>query len=466
MSPAKRQKEIVFLTALIDVFAVAVSFFIAYLFRFKAGILPVDYGIPSVERYTQALIVVIPVYLWFFRAYGLYETRRHIRRIEEIFLVIKAVSFSVVSLTAITFFYRAFAYSRIYSVVLWATSLLTVSLCRYLLIQWEYRRKLRKQEIAKVLILGANRNTRNIIQWAKDNPHYGQEVVGILSQDTASIGKHLEGVGILGNSHQYEDFINSLKPDRVVLVDTGFSRDQIADLVVTCEDQWIEFRVAADFYGLMTRWVDVENLSTVPLLGFRALPLDDVWNRVAKRTFDIVVSFILTVFTSPLWILAVFLIKCDGKGPVFYLQERVGRDQKVFNVIKFRTMRPDAEKESGPVWARKDDSRRTRFGHLLRRWNLDELPQLVNVLKGDMSLVGPRPERPHFVSQFRETIPRYMTRHKVKSGITGWAQVNGLRGNTSIQERIKYDLYYMENWSLLLDLEILFMTLFAYKNAY
>jgi exopolysaccharide biosynthesis polyprenyl glycosylphosphotransferase len=160
------------------------------------------------------------------------------------------------------------------------------------------------------------------------------------------------------------------------------------------------------------------------------------------------------------------LIKCSDGGPVFYRQERTGRDGRNFGLLKFRTMKPDAEKETGPVWAKKDDDRRTAFGEFLRRTNLDEVPQLWNILKGDMSLVGPRPERPHFVNQFRESIPRYMARHKVKSGLTGWAQVHGLRGNTSIHDRVKYDLYYMENWSLLLDIEIIVMTLFAFKNAY
>jgi exopolysaccharide biosynthesis polyprenyl glycosylphosphotransferase len=168
----------------------------------------------------------------------------------------------------------------------------------------------------------------------------------------------------------------------------------------------------------------------------------------------------------PFWAVVIALIKLDDGGPIFYFQERMGRDQKLFKLIKFRTMKVDAEKSTGPVWARPNDDRRTRVGNFLRTLNLDELPQLLNVLKGDMSLVGPRPERPHFVRQFRETIPRYMARHKIKSGITGWAQVNGYRGNTSISERLKYDLYYMENWSLLLDIEILVMTLFAYKNAY
>ncbi len=240
----------------------------------------------------------------------------------------------------------------------------------------------------------------------------------------------------------------------------------MTQLVLLCEDKMVDFKIGADFYGLMSRNVDVEYLSTVPLLGFRALPLDDPWNRFVKRAFDITVSFILIALSSPFWIILAILIKMDDKGPVLYKQERMGRDMKVFDVLKFRTMRVNAEKESGPVWAQADDKRRTRTGQFLRRWNLDELPQLLNVLRGDMSLVGPRPERPHFIEKFRDDIPRYMARHRIKSGLTGWAAVNGYRGNTSIVERTKYDLYYMENWSLIFDLEILFMTLFAFKNAY
>ncbi|HLD50317.1 MAG TPA: sugar transferase, partial [bacterium] len=310
---------------------------------------------------------------------------------------------------------------------------------------------------------------RIIIQCARNNPHYGQEIIGVLAKNAGLQGSHLQGVGILGSSGQPHHFIRELKPDRVILVDTGFSRSETADLVELCEDQWIDFKIVADFFGMMTRHVDVEHVSAVPLLGFRSLPLEDVWNRSAKRFFDLAVSLIGIFLSSPVLILTALLVKLDDGGPVFYRQERVGRDEKVFDLIKFRTMKVDAEKETGPVWAKPNDNRRTRVGNFLRRANLDELPQLFNVLNGNMSLVGPRPERPHFVRQFRASIPRYITRHKIKSGITGWAQVNGFRGNTSIQERLKYDLYYMENWSLIFDVEILFMTFFAakaYRNAY
>lgn len=468
MSPGRKQTHFAVFTAFVDILAITASFFLTYAFRFTSGIIPVrdGGGIPELADYSQALYFVIPVYLWLFRAYGLYKTQRHIRRIEEIFMVMKAVTFSILFLTAATFFYRGFSYSRVYLVIMWVLSIFFISAGRYFLIQWEYHRKIQRKDLTRVLIVGANRSARHIIQWAKNNPHYGQEIVGVLAKDGTLIGKHLEGILIEGTAEDCENFMQQVRPDRVVVVDPSFTRDRITDLAVACEDAFIDFKVTADFYGLMTRSVDIENISSVPLLGFRALPLDDFWNRCVKRTFDILVSVAALLLTSPFWILAMLMIKLDDGGPLFYEQERVGRDQNVFKVYKFRTMRVDAEKETGPVWARPNDNRRTRFGNFLRRFNIDELPQIWNVLKGNMSLVGPRPERPHFVSQFRESIPRYMARHKVKSGITGWAQVNGFRGNTSIRERLKYDLYYMENWSLFFDIEILFMTLFAYKNAY
>jgi len=469
MPKIKRQFQFVFLTLVSDVFAISGSFILAYHFRFFSGLIPVHHQ-PGFFEYAQALLVIIPVFLYFFKAYGLYQTSRHIRRIEEIFIVIKAVSFSVIILMAVTFLYRGLSYSRVYLVTLWVFTICFVSAARYVLIQWEYELKLQKKELTKVLLIGGNRNARSIIQWAKNNPHYGQEVIGVLAREESLIGKHVEGVKIIGASDDWRTFIERLAPDVVVLLDPIMPREQITDLVVSCEDKWIDFKVGADFYGLMTRNVDVEYISSVPLLGFRPLPLDDFWNRSVKRIFDILVSLFLLVFTTPIWLLALFLILMDDRGPIFYKQERVGRDGKIFTLYKFRTMKINAEKETGPVWAKPNDARRTRVGNFLRRWNIDELPQFLNVLKGDMSLVGPRPERPHFVDQFREAIPRYMARHKVKSGLTGWAQVNGFRGNTSrgntIQERIKYDLYYMENWSLLFDIEILFMTFFAFKNAY
>jgi exopolysaccharide biosynthesis polyprenyl glycosylphosphotransferase len=452
-------------TLLVDVLMIIVSFVVAYFFRFL-GVLPTDLGIPALSDYWHALLGIIPIYLWLFREAGLYQPSRHIRRIEEIFLVIKVVTYAVILLMALTFFYRQFSYSRLYLVFMWLFSCIFVSGGRYAIIQWGYWRRLQKKDMIEVLIIGLNRNARALIEWAAQNPHYGQRPVGVLAANVEDIGQHVEGVPVLGLTEHWETFIEKLQPNQVVLLDDSFSREKVTDLVATCEDAFIDFKMGADIHGLIASNVGVEYVSHIPLLGFRSLPLDDPWNRFLKRLFDFGAAAVMALVFLPVGLAVAILIKLEGKGPVLYFQDRVGRDGNVFRLLKFRTMKLDAEKETGPVWAKPEDDRRTRTGEFLRRWNLDELPQLLNVLAGQMSLVGPRPERPHFVEKFRDNVPRYMARHKVKSGITGWAQVHGLRGDTSIEERIKYDLYYMENWSLLLDVEILVMTLFAFKNAY
>ena len=228
----------------------------------------------------------------------------------------------------------------------------------------------------------------------------------------------------------------------------------------------VAFRWIADIFGLLTAKMQVSYLGQVSILSFMDSPLSDWENRVLKRGMDVLVSALALAALSPVFLFLAMLVKSDSKGPVFFFQERLGEDGRHFRLIKFRTMRAGAESKTGPVWAKENDERRTKIGAFLRQNNLDELPQFWNVLAGDMSLVGPRPERPHFASRFKEDIPRYMARHSIRSGITGWAQVHGLRGNTSIEERTKYDLYYIENWSLLLDVKILALTLFAKQNAY
>ncbi|MDD5136677.1 MAG: sugar transferase [Candidatus Omnitrophica bacterium] len=210
----------------------------------------------------------------------------------------------------------------------------------------------------------------------------------------------------------------------------------------------------------------LEEISGIPIMRQKDLPLDHVGNRILKRVFDIFGSLAGLIIFSPVLIVFALLIRITSKGGIFYGQRRVGEDGREFNLYKLRSMKPGAEDVTGPVWAKKDDERTTNVGKTMRKYNIDEIPQFWNVLKGDMSIVGPRPERPHFVYQFKEQIPYYMARHRVKSGLTGWAQVNGYRGDTSLEERIKHDLYYMENWSLMFDLKIILMTLKAFKNAY
>jgi Undecaprenyl-phosphate glucose phosphotransferase len=254
--------------------------------------------------------------------------------------------------------------------------------------------------------------------------------------------------------------------DEAILTEAEIPRADIMNIIMECEKRMVEFRLVADLLGMVTSQVDMRAIDGVPLLGLKESPLAERYNRFIKRTMDIVFSAAGLLVLSPFLLIIAILVKLSSPGPVFYLQKRIGEDDSRFAIIKFRTMVDNAEKGIGRVWASEGDPRRTKIGAFLRRSNLDELPQLFNVLKGEMSLVGPRPERPHFVGKFKEDIPRYMARHKIKSGVTGWAQVNGLRGNTSIEERTKYDIYYIENWSLAFDLKILFMSVFALKNAY
>jgi len=230
----------------------------------------------------------------------------------------------------------------------------------------------------------------------------------------------------------------------------------------------VDVKVIPDILQFITLKAAVEELDGLPIISLSEGPVTG-WNRVAKRALDLAVSALALVILSPLFALIALGIRLTSSGPVIYGQERMGLDGRPFRMYKFRSMRMDAEAESGPVWTAPDDARRTLVGQFLRRFSLDELPQLWNVLRGEMSLVGPRPERPFFVQQFRTMIPQYMLRHKVKSGMTGWAQVNGLRGNTSLEKRIEYDLYYVENWSLTMDLKILCLTLWRawrHRHAY
>jgi exopolysaccharide biosynthesis polyprenyl glycosylphosphotransferase len=240
------------------------------------------------------------------------------------------------------------------------------------------------------------------------------------------------------------------------------------NLVRDCQGLNAEIMMIPDILELMTSLVQIKHIGGIPFLGIKS-PALSTWNSIIKRTFDLVFVSCILLITSPLYLIIVIFIKLDSKGPVLYYQERIGLDGEVFRVIKFRSMRIDAEQATGPVWSKKNDSRVTRFGNILRRFSLDELPQLINVLKGDMSVVGPRPERPHFVEQFKKQVPRYLERHRVRTGMTGWAQVNGLRGNASIAERTKYDIYYIENWALTFDVKIILKTLHTVlfgKDAY
>jgi len=297
-------------------------------------------------------------------------------------------------------------------------------------------------------------------------PTLRSQIVGFLGTADGETDGGISGEQVLGTVADLESILESRDVDQLIVTDGSLAHRRIVEILLLCEQRMVEFNMVPDLFRIMTTSMDVQSLNDIPLLGIGRWPLDVFWNRAVKRAEDIAGALVGLVLTAPIIAVAGALIKASSPGPVFYSQERCGEQGDPFTIYKLRTMRADAETDSGPVFAAREDDRTTRVGTFLRRHNLDELPQFWNVLTGRMSLVGPRPERPHFVETFKDDISRYMRRHVSKPGLTGWAQVNGLRGNSSIEGRVKYDLYYLENWSLAFDFKILAMTFFARENAY
>jgi exopolysaccharide biosynthesis polyprenyl glycosylphosphotransferase len=318
-----------------------------------------------------------------------------------------------------------------------------------------------------VLIVGAGDTARLVVERMRHTPQMGYRPVGVVADQPGPV--EVSGLKVLGSIDDIGAVVRQYGVQDVVVAIPSMSAQQLLEIVGQCADERVNIKVYPDLFQMMTSGVNIGDLNGLPLISVKDVALQG-WNLVLKRAMDLVVGALVLVLISPLLVLIGAVIKlADPRAPVLFCQERVGLDGKPFQVIKFRTMKPDAEGVTGPVWTRRGDPRRTRIGTFLRRASLDELPQFINVLIGEMSLVGPRPERPYFVEQFQQTIPRYFERHREKAGLTGWAQVNGLRGNTSIEQRTAYDLWYVENWSLWLDVKILLRTpfvIFKDKNAY
>jgi Undecaprenyl-phosphate glucose phosphotransferase len=308
------------------------------------------------------------------------------------------------------------------------------------------------------LIIGAGELGQMILRSINNHPELGLRVVGFLTRRKEKVGKEISGVSVLGLYEDVQKVIQSQPIDQVILALPLEEHARLRMVMEKINNEMVDVKIVPDFFDYITLRGGVEEFDNIPIINLRDSPLYG-WNRILKQVSDIILSIVILALSSPLIALIAVLIKITNPGPVFFRQERMGLDGKIFNMLKFRTMVVGAEKETGPVWAKKKDERSTRVGAILRRLSLDELPQFINVLKGEMSIVGPRPERPFFIQQFKGMIPRYMLRHKMKAGITGWAQINGWRGNTSIEKRIEHDIYYIENWSLGFDLKILWLTL-------
>jgi Undecaprenyl-phosphate glucose phosphotransferase len=448
-----------------DMFMLAVAFGLAYATRF-IGIIPVTDGIPPLDETLVSLAMSLVIFPITFHQANLYTTNRSRTHIGELFAVFKASITATLILVALTYFTRE-RYSRLTLGLFLGYALVLVSVTRLVLRLALAEVRRRGFNLKTILVIGEGVLGLRVVETVRDHRELGFRVVGVLAQDQEKARKKVRGAPVIGGVEDVEKVLDAQQVDQVIIALPLDQQLVVKDLMERLALRTVDVKVVPDLYQYITLYGGLEEFGGLPIISLQGDPMDG-WSRVAKRAFDILFSLLAIGVTAPIMLLTAVMVKLTSRGPTLYRQERMGMDGHTFHILKFRTMRTDAEL-SGAMMASAEDPRRTPIGTFLRKYSIDELPQFFNVLVGDMSLVGPRPERPVFIEEFKRQIPRYHLRHKVKSGITGWAQINGLRGQTSIQKRIEYDLYYIENWSLLMDLKILVRTAlggFLSKNAY
>ncbi|MBM7115234.1 undecaprenyl-phosphate glucose phosphotransferase [Archangium primigenium] len=448
-----------------DVVMLTGAFALAYVSRFD-GPIPVVYGMPAWEETLLSLATVLLVFPITYRQARLYATNRARTHIGEVFEVFKATIMATLLVVALTYFTRE-RYSRLMLAFFSAYAFLGVSAARLVLRGVLSAVRRRGYNLKSILVIGAGELGQRVIDTVEGHRELGFRVEGVLSLSPDPVGGQVGGVPVVGHVRDVDAVLDARPVDQVIIAVPLEEQAAVKPLMEQLALRTVDVKVVPDLYQYVTLYGGLEEFGGLPIISLQGDPMAG-WNMVAKRVFDVLFALVALFVSAPFMLVVALAVKLTSRGPLLYAQERMGMDGQTFHILKFRTMRTDAE-SSGALMASKDDPRRTPIGTFLRKYSLDELPQFFNVLTGDMSLVGPRPERPVFIEEFKRQIPRYHLRHKVKAGITGWAQVNGLRGQTSIQKRIEYDLYYIENWSLLMDLKILVRTAlggFLSKNAY
>ncbi len=465
----------IFLTG--DLLATLAAFFAAWVLRFEIEVIPVTKNVPEFSPYLRLVPAILILWPIVFHFHGLYQNRRGRSRVDEILTLAMAVLVATVLLSVFLAWYRppawpgstqVFTFSRAFIGLFALVDLLLVAATRMAIRFALPRIRFSGLTTQRILVVGAGALGREITDKIQAHREIGLQVVGFLDDDPGKAGTTICGVPVLGTLRQADEILETHGIDQVYIALPLEAHRKMLQLIDLMAQECVEIKLVPDVLQYATLRAGLEDVDGTPVINLSQVPLQG-WSSMAKRAMDVAIAIAVMIALVPVVPVIALLIWLEDRGPIFYRQERMGLDGSSFLIVKFRSMRVNAEATSGPVWAVRDDPRRTRIGSFLRRTSLDELPQIWNVLMGDMSIVGPRPERPTFVREFKHKIPRYMLRHRVKSGITGWAQVHGWRGNTSIKKRIQYDLYYIQNWSLALDFKILWMTLryaLLHHNAY
>ena len=457
------------LLVVLDAAIIAASFMLAYFFKFYILNDGPGPGVLPAKDYLELLPFIVPGFVLLYYSCGVYAPKRTIRRRFEIYSIVQANTVGLAAMIIILYMIvKEINYSRSVIMFFYMLNIFLTSCLRLALRKSLQTIRSKGYNLKHILLVGYSRATEAYIDRLHDNPQWGYVVCGVLD-DNIPAGTVYKGVKVLGSLGNLEIILPENKLDEIAITLSLKDYDHLADIVNICEKSGVHTKFIPDYNSLIPTKPYTEDLMGLPVINIRYVPLTNTGNMLLKRAVDIVGSLCGIIVLSPVMLLCALAVKLSSPGPVIFKQERVGLHNKPFYMYKFRSMEQQASNKEKKAWTVKNDPRVTGVGKILRRTSLDELPQLFNILKGDMSLVGPRPERPHFVDKFKEEIPRYMVKHQVRPGLTGWAQVNGLRGDTSIRKRIEYDIYYIENWTLGLDVKIIFLTFFTgfiNKNAY
>lgn len=426
-----------------DAGIIGAAYFFSWYLRFKSGVFVQDAGVLPAKTYFSALFLIIPGYLLLYSIFQLYMPRRVKSYRKELMDIIRANGIGFMIFILVLYFIKQEHFSRQMLCIFFFINISLEFASRYLIrtILW----KMRKQGLNQkhILMIGESQMAEQYMDRLRENPKWGYQVFAHL-KDEEKLERILEG--------------NEL--DEVVIALRAEDYGKLERIVDVCEKAGVHTKMIPDFGNVISTRPYIEDVQGIPVIHVRRVPLNIMRNRVAKRAVDLIGATVAIILFSPVILLTVLVVALTEEGSVIYRQERVGLHNQVFYMYKFRSMIMQDEEKEKAEWSTRNDPRITPVGKLIRRTSIDELPQLFNVLKGEMSLVGPRPERPQFVQKFRDEIPRYMVKHQVRPGMTGWAQINGYRGDTSIEKRIEYDLYYIENWTMVFDMKILILTIF------
>jgi Undecaprenyl-phosphate glucose phosphotransferase len=423
----------------------------------------------SWHNYLFFLIGIIPIYLVIYFAFDFYSSKRGMSFGNEIVNIIEANIMGCLLLFGIFFVIKLNYISRMVIIQFTITNTFLVIIERYTSrLALKYLRA-RGFNLKHMLIIGAGDLGHKFLRKIEKHREYGFSVMGFLDDDETKLGAKIGRTSVIGKIDDLDNHLHPCHVEEVVVALPLSAYQKLSTIIKICEKHGVRVSIIPDYYSYIPAKPKVSEIDGIPVIYIRDIPLDTFLNKLLKRLFDIVVSMLLIIISAPIMGIIALGVKLTSRGPVLFKQKRVGLNRKPFYLYKFRSMRISSDEVAATTWTTTDDRRRTSFGEFIRKTSIDELPQFFNVLKGNMSLVGPRPERPFFVEKFKDEIPKYMVKHQIKPGITGWAQVNGWRGDTSIEERIKCDIYYVENWSLMLDFKIVVMTIFkgfVNKNAY